>query len=402
MMIGLQCVRCGQLHSVKKLYACEACGGILDVRYDYEAVSAKWRAQGVHTDDLLPVPASERVTIGEGGTPLVKADRLARRLGIRELYFKCEFANPTGSFKDRPVSMGVSMAKKFGIDRIIVASSGNGAAATSAYCARAGLKAFVLVPEATPSEKVKQSLAYGAQVIRVEGPYSHAFALAKEVGERFGMFNVTSTFVNPYTVEGDKTVAYEMFDQLDGVVPDWVYVPIGAGPLLVGIYKGYAELHRLGCSSGTPAMVGIQAEGCSPIARAYREGRAEVESDPHPRTIAGGINDGLHGYAQDGTYTLKAVRRSGGYCESVSDDEIREAQAMLARDEGLFVEPSSAAGVADLRNSLRSGRVSRNSMAVAVLTGHGLKDMEQVQAEFQAPLIPRQAQALIEALDIEP
>jgi threonine synthase len=389
------------MHPVRPLYSCDACGGILDVVYDLDAVREKWLAHGMDTDDLLPVPAAERVTIGEGNTPLVKAGRLAERLGMRALYLKCEFANPTGSFKDRPVSMGVSMAQKFGIEQIIVASSGNGAAATSAYCARAGIPAIVLIPEATPQEKVKQSLAYGARVVKVEGPYSNAFALAKEVGERFGMFNVTSTFVNPYTLEGDKTVAYELFAQLDGEVPDWIYVPIGAGPLLVGLFKGYEELNRLGRIAKLPAMAGIQAEGCSPIARAYREGKEQVQSDPSPQTIASGINDGLHGYAQDGTYTLDVIRRSGGYCDAATDAEIREAQTWLAQDEGLFVEPSSAVCVAELKKSVESGRVNRDASVVIVLTGHGLKDMRQVQIAYEAPVVSKDARALIDALRIE-
>ncbi|MFD0716690.1 threonine synthase [Paenibacillus sp. GCM10027626] len=398
MMTGLQCISCGASYPVLPLYNCEGCGGILDVVYDYERIADKWRREGENTDDLLPLPFAKRVTLGEGNTPLLKADRLARRLGIEELYLKCEFANPTGSFKDRPVSIGVSMAIAFECAQIIVASSGNGAAATSAYAARAGLDAVILVPEATPSEKVKQSVAYGGKVIRVEGPYSNSFALAKEVGEQFGMFNVTSTFINPYTMEGDKNVAYEMYRQLDGRVPDWVYVPIGAGPLLVGIDKGYRELMKLGKTAHLPRMAGIQAEGCSPIARAYREGRERVESDPSPATIAGGINDGLHGYAQDGTYTLEAIRRSGGYANAVPDEAIREAQSWLAKDEGLFVEPSSAVSIAELKMSVEAGRVEPSSAVTVILTGHGLKDMGSIRSDYEAPLIPKQANALVELL----
>lgn len=399
MMTGLKCVRCGSEHPLSPIYSCPACEGILDVVYDYERIENKWRRGEVDEDDLLPLPASERVTIGEGNTPLVKADRLARRLGLETLYLKCEFANPTGSFKDRPVSMGVSMGVRFGQKRIIVASSGNGAAATSAYSARAGLQAVVLVPESTPAEKVKQSLAYGAKVIRVGGPYSNSFALAKEVGEKYGMFNVTSTFVNPYTMEGDKSVAFEMHRQLNGRVPGLVYVPIGAGPLLVGIHKGYEELKKLGRASAVPRMAGIQAEGCSPIARAFLENRSEVESDPNPSTIAGGISDGLHGYAQDGTYVLDCIRRSRGYSDYVNDDAIREAQGWLARDEGLFVEPSSAVCIAELKRSLESGRVSASETVTAILTGHGLKDMQRVETGGEAPLIQKRAESLVHLLE---
>ncbi|MBU5442186.1 threonine synthase [Paenibacillus sp. MSJ-34] len=399
MIRGLRCTSCETAYPLEPLYECKQCGSILKADYDYERIGIKWAESGVDTEDLLPLPAAERVSIGEGNTPLVRADRLAKRLGLRHLFLKCEFANPSGAFKDRPVSMGVSMAVKFGYDRIIVASSGNGAAATSAFAARAGLEAVVLVPESTPQEKVKQSLAYGARVVKVEGPYSNSFAVAKEIGEKYNMFNVTSTFINPYTVEGDKNVAFELHRQLKNV-PDVIYVPIGAGPLLVGIFNGYEELKRLGVTGALPRMAGIQAEGCSPIARAYLEGRDQVQSDPSPRTIAGGICDGLHGYAKDGTYTLETILRSGGFANCVSDEEIRAAQSWLAQDEGMFVEPSSAVSIAELVHSVKAGRVKPDSVVVAVLTGHGLKDMTQVQTEMNAPLIPNRAGALADLLGV--
>lgn len=397
MIHGLQCTVCKVAYPAEPLYECDRCGGILEAVYDYGRIADNWAQSGINTDDLLPVSAAERISIGEGNTPLVRADRLARRLGLRKLYLKCEFANPSGAFKDRPVSMGVSMAVKFGFGRVIVASSGNGAASTAAFAAKAGLEAVVLVPEATPQEKVKQTLAYGARVVKVEGPYSNCFSLAKEASKSHRLFNVTSTFINPYTVEGDKTVAFELQRQMEAV-PDFIYVPIGAGPLLVGIYKGYEQLRRLGLVDKLPRMAGIQAEGCSPIASAYLEGRERVESDPHPQTIAGGICDGLHGYAQDGTYTLEMIRRSNGFANYVPDDEIQEAQSWLAKDEGMLVEPSSAVSLAELVHSLRAGRVRPDSVVVAVLTGHGLKDMGQVQTEREAPLISYQSGAFAEWL----
>jgi threonine synthase len=397
-MIGLICTVCRKNYPVEPLYECKSCGGILEVEYDYDQIHNKWMVGGENLDDLLPIPSSKRITIGEGNTPLIKSERLAKRLGILNLYLKCEFSNPSGAFKDRPVSMGVSMARRFGYDRIIVASSGNGAAATAAFAARAGLEAVILVPENTPQEKVKQSLAYGAKVVRVEGPYSNSFALAKEIGEKFDMFNVTSTFINPYTVEGDKTVAFEMYRQLD-VVPNIIYVPIGAGPLLVGIFKGYEELEKLHKVNKLPRMAGIQAEGCSPIARAYLNGQDGVISDPNPNTIAGGICDGLYGYAKDGTYTLEVIKRSGGFANYVTDEEIQEAQSWLAKDEGLFVEPSSAVSIAELKKSLTSGNIQPTSVVVAILTGHGLKDMKQVKVDFNAPILPNDAQAVADWLN---
>ncbi len=328
---------------------------------------------------MLPIRPEFFHTLGEGDTPLIRADKLAHRLGLERLWLKNESANPTGSFKDRPISVGIAKALEFGLDRIVIASSGNGAAAAAAYAAKAGLVARVLVPESTPDEKVSQARFYGAEVERIPGPYSNCYAAAKKISEDEGYFNLTTTFLNPYTVEGDKLVGLEIYKQLGSSVPDIVFAPIGDGPILVGIHRGFRELRRLFPSLSIPRMAGIQAEGCSPIARAFAAGDKTVVADESPSSIAGGICDGLNGYAKDGTWTLRHIRESSGFSLAVSDERIAEAQAWLAQDEGVFVEPSAAACVAGLAEAVREGKVGKSDRIVAVLTGHGLKDMNQVR-----------------------
>jgi threonine synthase len=368
------------------LYECAECGGILQVDYDYRRISSEARplesADGFMS--LLPVRPEFVRTLGEGNTPLIQANRLGQRLRIDNLWLKNEAANPTGSFKDRPISVGIAKALEFGYDRIIIASSGNGAAAAAAFAAKAGLAVKVLVPESAPDEKVSQARFYGADVERIPGPYSNAYAMAKRISETEPYYNLTTTFLNPYTVEGDKTVAFEIYLQLGRIVPDLVLAPIGDGPILVGIHRGFQELRLLSPELTVPRMAGIQAEGCSPIARAYAQGDEIVKADPAPKTIAGGICDGLNGYAKDGTWTLRHIRESSGFSLAVTDEQIAEAQSWLARDEGVFVEPSAAACIAGLAKASREGIIRSSDRIVAVLTGHGLKDMSQVRRYLES------------------
>ena len=378
---SLKCISCNTEYPLEPLYECKVCGGILEVTFDYDGYnidSLRNPCEELHREDYLPIEKENYIYNGEGNTPLIKSYRLGKNLEINDLYLKLEQCNPTGSFKDRPVSVGVSKAIEFGYDKLVVASSGNGAAAVSSYAAKAGLKARILVPESTPKEKVYQAIFYGSDVTRVEGVYSDSFNLAKKMGENEELYNLTTTFLNPYTVEGDKIVSYELYKQLKGRVPDYIFVPIGAGPLLVGIYKGYKELLNFGLISKMPMMVGVQAEGCSPIARAYLSGENEVISDDNPKTIAGGICDGLTGYSKDGTYTLNIIKKSKGFAIFVSDTEILKSQSELAKYEGVFVEPSSAATIAAINKSIQEKRLRKEDLLVSILTGHGLKDMKSI------------------------
>jgi threonine synthase len=380
----LQCRSCQKEYPLGLHYLC-ACGGILNVIYDLEDSRLRREAEKAllgfpggpmwRFGALLPVRDTNNIiTLGEGGTPLIAAPRLGGAIGLPKLFLKNESANPTASFKDRPTSVGVSVAREFGAERIIIASSGNAGAAAGTYSARAGLPCIVVVPQGTPAGKVAQAQSCGARVVYTEGSYSNAFKLALAAAQTYGWANVSSTFLNPYTVEGDKTVAYEIWQQLGRKVPDWVIVPIGAGPLLVGTLKGFEELRLFGLTDRVPAMVGVQAEGVHPVASAFAAGETEVTAWMQKvRTISTGIADPLVGYPQDGTLTLDAIRSSGGSCLAAPDRETVAMGERLARTEGLFVEPTAATGLHAAALMAEQGLMKPEQTVVALMTAHGLK-----------------------------
>lgn len=392
---ALRCVECNAEFTLEQRYDCPACGGILEIEYDF-AVAEPLLA-GVSPRDwadynaLLPLSTRARVTLGEGRTPLIEATSCARELGLERLWLKCEFTNPSGSYKDRPISIAVSRAVELGARGLILASSGNAASAAAAYAARAGLPAIVLVPEHTAPEKVSQAVAYGAQVVRIRGTFSDAYAVALQLAKRDGYVNLSTTFQNPYAVEGDKIIAYEIQDELGTDLPDHVWVPVGAGPMLVGIANGYRDMRHLRRAAGTPRLMAVQAAGCSPIVRAFTAGTTIVEPEPRPNTIAQGIADGLVGYPGDGTHTLRTVVSSGGVCLAVTDEDILTAQRTLATRVGVYVEPTAAAAYAGLARACAEGTV-RGGTAVVILSGHGLKD-KPLQAALP-PVVDANADAV--------
>jgi threonine synthase len=405
----LRCISCDQPFPIGALGECPTCGGILDVEYDYERMfadvdveAALRRREGVWGFREL-LPARERdvsVSMGEGDTPLLCASRLGESYGIENLYIKDDSQNPTGSFKDRPITVSVAMTKELGQEAVIVASSGNNAASASAYTARAGLPCVVCVPEGTPVGKMGQMVAHGARVLRMQGDFAGVHRLVKEAAKELNYFNVTSTFLNPFGPEGDKTAAYEIFTQLEFQVPEWIVVPIGAGPFLVGILKGFQEMMLAGLADRLPAMVGAQAEGCAPVVQAFDNDWDEVRPwRDEPRTVASGIADALTTYPQDGTYTLEAIRRSVGVALAASDEEILRAQQDMARLEGVFPEPSGAVGAAVLPGLTEKGRVRPGDRVVVLATGHGLKDAQAALHDAgEPPSIPPTVQALLRAL----
>lgn len=374
----LKCINCSQEYKPTALYKCPNCKNILEVKYlfDHAETSENKTTKGLKSNFIFHDGETDSL-LGEGDTPLLSLNTTAKKLGVKRVLGKCEFLNPTGSFKDRPVAAGIKKAVDFGYKKVIVASSGNGAAAVAAYSSKLGLQAVILVPESTPAEKVKQSQFFGAKVIKVKGPYSNSYELALKISEEGEAYNLTTTFLNPYTIEGDKGVAYEVDEQAD-IWPDSVVVPIGAGPLLVGIYKGFKELNEFyGLRKPLPKMIGIQAAGCSPIVKAFKGNSPTVTAEPNPKTIAGGIGDGLNGYSDDGAYTLNIIRESKGLCIEVTDEEILSAQKDMAIDEGLFIEPSAAASLAGLLKVSAQQDLSTESVML-LLTGHGLKDIKSL------------------------
>ena len=332
--------------------------------------------------NLLPLDGPERiVTLSEGDTPLVNATALSREVGVK-IFVKDETRNPTGSFKDRPNSVAISKALELGAKTVAVASSGNAAGSLSAYAAKGGVACVVAVPEDTPQSKLGQIVVFGSRVTKVRGTYSDAFNLIKDACKTYGWHNLTSVAsANPYQVEGDKTVAYEICEQLSWNPPDWVIIPLGAGPLLVGAWKGFKELHELGVIEKLPKMIGVQAEGCSPIVRAFKNGQSNVSAWEEPHTVAHSIADPLNGYPEDGSLTLKNIRESRGIGESVTDEEMVESVHLLARTEGLFAEPSSAATIAVIRKLKNSGTIGPDDIVVPVVTGTGLKSIGTVSVQ---------------------
>lgn len=380
---ALGCFKCGKLFDIGLRYACDRCGFPLEVIYntiaaDQAAAASEGGRSGLWKYfNLLPVRDwSSVVSLGEGNTPLLPVARLGATYGFKRLLLKAEYANPTGSFKDRPVSVAVSMAKEFGAEGVVTASSGNAGASVSAYAARAGLRSYVFVPERTPAPKLIQIRAGGATLVRVSGTFSDAFRLCKEVGRELHWMNVSSTYLCPFGLEGDKTIAYELWEALGGEVPQWILVPVGSGPLLVGIYRGYENLRKMGKVGSLPRMVTVQAAGCAPIARAFARGEAHVEQWGAPDTIATGIADPLQGYVEDGTLTLGVTVASGGIAVAVEDEAIRRAMNAAASKEGIFLEPTGAAGIAALEALVSTGVCRPDDLTVVLATGCGLKTPE--------------------------
>lgn len=391
MSYTISCSRCGKkIAKQGYAYLCPACGGILEIKYDLKEIRKElpnnWPvlASGMETYKvLLPIEEDAPwVTLGEGLTSLVPS---VMSWGC-EVFFKNEGSNPTGSFKDRPMSVVMTKAKGMGDEVVITSSSGNAGVSLAAYAARANLTAYVLVPESTSPGKLKQMAAHGAKIFRVRGNVSHAFEMARAVSKELGWVNAATTFLSPFPTQGDKTVAYEIFCQMGRRAPDRVIVPIGAGPLLAGCYQGFDELVQLGISDKVPRMVGVQAEGCSPIATAFRQKETQVVPWEAPvNTMATGIADPLNGYPQDGEYTLHIIRQTQGVAVAVSESEILKATKHLAEREGIWAEPSGAVGLAALWKLLEEKIIQSNERVVLLITGHGFK--EPVLPDSEYPLI---------------
>jgi threonine synthase len=375
----VRCTGCGIMRRNPMPDYCQRCGSPLEVELDYgEDLQAEQLFDGCITDlwkygGLYPVSLrhSADLSLGEGGTPLVRISKAAQQIGVEEAWCKCDHLNPSGSFKDRSAAVGVAWARERGYPGVICASSGNAAGAAATYAARAGLPAYVVVSSRAPKSKLGVAVAHGARVFSVAGDFSRAFAAAREAAAEVCLVNVTTTYVNCYAYEGNKSVAYELYEQMD-VVPDWIVVPVGSGPLLYGVWKGFRELRKFGLVDRIPRLLAVQPEGCAPIARAFAAGE-EVKPWPQVDTVVSGLDDPLQGYERDGTLTLVAVHESGGAALAVPDTEILKAGRVLAHEEGMFVEPAAAASLAGVVAAKRLGYIDGSEAVVCLLTGHGLK-----------------------------
>lgn len=344
--------------------------------------------------DGLPFGSdAEPVSLIEGGTPLVRSSAIGEQAGLRELYFKNEGQNPTGSFKDRGMTVAVTRAKQRGARVLLCASTGNTSASLAAYAAKAKTKSVVLVPSGKVSSgKLVQATVYGARILRVRGNFDKALQLALRVARQNHAFYLMNS-INPYRVEGQKTAAYELFEQLGRHVPDYVVLPVGNAGNISALWKGFVELKSWGVSDRLPKMVGVQASGASPIAEAIEEGRDSVQPWESPKTIASAIRIGN---PVSWKKALRAIRESGGMSLAVTDKEILHARQDLASREGVFVEAASATPIAALKH-LR-GKVQSRSKIVCVVTGNGLKDQESIRVDLEgAPELSGESE-LLEAL----
>ena len=379
---GLRCRECGRAYPAEALHVCDYCFGPLEVTYDYEAIAASISRDSIGRGprsiwryaDLLPVADATPVDLGAGFTPLVRADRLAAELGLGELWIKDDTANPTGSFKDRVVSVALTKARQLGFKVAACASTGNLANSVAAHAARAGMDSVVLIPADLERAKITMTAVYGGKVVAVEGTYDDVNRLCAELTSERPSWAFVNVNVRTYYAEGSKTLAFEIAEQLDWTAPDHVVVPIGSGSQLTKVAKGFEELAKVGLLDHAPQVriSGAQAEGCAPVATAFAEGTDAIRP-VKPSTIAKSL---AIGNPADGWYALDVIRSSGGSCAAVTDDEIIEAIGLLARTEGIFAETAGGVTIATLAKLAAQGVIRSDERVVAIVTGHGLKTVE--------------------------
>ncbi len=386
-VLGLRCRECARAYPAEALHVCEWCFGPLEVAYDYERIAATVTrdriARGPNSiwryADLLPADAAGAVSLGGGYTPLVRADRLAAELGLGELWIKNDSLNPTGSFKDRVVSVALTKARELGFKVAACASTGNLANSVAAHAAQAGMRSVVFIPSDLEHAKVVASAVYGGDVIAVDGNYDDVNRLCAELTSEHADWAFVNINVRTYYGEGSRTLAFEVVEQLGWQAPDHVVVPIGSGSQLTKIARGFRELHTVGLLDEEPAVriSGAQAEGCSPVATAFAAG-TDVVRPVRPDTIAKSV---AIGDPADGPYALDVVRSSGGAIGSVTDAEIVDGIRLLARTEGIFAETAGGVTVATLAKLASAGVVRPDERVVAYVTGNGLKTLDAVAAD---------------------
>jgi len=375
----LVCPECGRELSAAQVQHLCPCGSPLFAVYDLEAAARALPREALQGREatlwryweLLPVLKPEnRISLGEGFTPLIPAHRLGAELGLSHLYIKDEGQNPTGTFKARGLCVAVSKAYELGVREIVIPTAGNAGGALAAYCARVGIRAHIFMPADTPEANIRESQIAGADVHLVEGTIAEAGGMATREARERGWFNI-STLWEPYRVEGKKTMGYELAEQMGWELPDVVIYPTGGGTGLIGMWKAFAEMEQLGwIGPHRPRMISVQAAGCAPIVKAFYEGRTESDPWPDPHTLASGLRVPK---ALGDFLILRALRESGGTAVAVSDEEIIICQRMMAEMEGIFACPEGAATLAALIKLLERGQVQPQERVVLFNTGSGLK-----------------------------
>jgi len=399
--VGLKCVACGKTYdSNSRLFTCDDCGpeGTLDVLYDVRTVSRLLTRESLERSKdytiwrylpLLPVDEeTPRAPLSVGWTPLYGVERLGREIGCPDLFIKDDGRNPTASFKDRASAVGIAKAVELGRDIVTCASTGNAASSLAGLSASMNLRSVIFVPAAAPKAKIAQLLIYGARIVLIEGTYDEAFDLCFDAAASCEWY-CRNTGINPYLSEGKKTAALEIGEQLGWRSPDKVFVSVGDGCIIGGLWKGFRDLVDIGLLDRMPQLVGVQAEGCRPIVTAVETG--EPVEWVTPKTLADSISVGR---PRDARKAVRAITDSGGFGVAVSDEEILDAMRVLGRGTGICGEPAGVTGFAGLRRAIREGLVGAGERVVVQVTGNGLKDVESALRAVEEP--PRAAPDLAE------
>lgn len=380
---GLICRECGTTYPAEARYSCEFCFGPLEVSYDLEAAKETVTRESIESGplsmwryhDLLPDPGVEPVDMGAGWTPLRRAHRLGEVLGIRELWLKDDTRNPTGSFKDRVVSVALSSARRLGFSTAACASTGNLATSVAAHAAFIGWPSVTIIPSDLEKSKIAMTAIFGGTVLGVEGNYDDVNRLCVELVAEHDDWAFANVNLRPYYAEGSKTLAFEIVEQLGWRLPGQVVVPVASGSQFTKVAKGFKQFIELGLVEGDePVLFGAQATGCSPVATAFATG-AEVVTPQRPNTIARSL---AIGNPADGPYVLDELRSHGGDCGSVSDEEVLECMALLAKTEGIFAETAGGVTIASLRQLVQRGSIDPDVPTVAIISGHGLKTLDAI------------------------
>ena len=386
----LQCRECKKEYEPTFKYVCDDCFGPLDVMYDLSSLSRDMFAGREQTYwryfELLPLEQkSNIVSIGAGMTPLIRAEKLGETLGLKNLYIKNDSVNPTFSFKDRPAGVAVSKAKEFGLSAVGCASTGNLASATAAHAAKGGFPCHVFAPSDIEMAKITQALSYGANYVAVDGTYDDANRIAAQIGDSRG-YGIVNINLRSYYVEGSKTLAYEVAEQMDWSVPDHLVVPVGSGAMLNAICKGFEELQSASLLDGISKMhmIAAQPHGCAPIVDAFRKKSKEVIPVEHPDTVAKSLAIGDPG---DGRYVLKRLQQYNGFAEETNNAEILDAILLLAKTEGIFTEPAGGVSVAALKKMVEQGKIDKADSVVCYVTGNGLKATESLMEVLPKPKV---------------
>lgn len=382
-IIMLKCVKCGREFAESEiLYTCPDCGidGILDVVLDYDKIRRNMTSTyfNTHTDyslwrylPAIPIDDPKGIQpIQVGWTPLYKVRKLAEKTGLKYFYLKDDSRNPTASLKDRASAVGVAKAIELGRKVVCAASTGNAASSLSGFAASAGIETYIFVPETAPEAKVTQLLIYGSHVFLVKGTYDEAVELCFKAADEFGWYN-RSCAINPYLVEGKKTVAYEICEQLGWTAPEIAVVAVGDGCTIAGVWKGFKECYTLGLIDKMPKIVGVQAALSNPVTRAFKKNTYEFDYQK-PQTIADSISVGI---PRNGIKALNAVHESGGWMVDVTDDEILEAMKILAQSTGVFGEPAGVTSFAGILKMKEQGALTGDESIVSIVSGSGLKDI---------------------------